>query len=102
LRKVAWLDSVPPGESRLFVIGPDRAVVLVNQGDRVYALDGICPHQGFALEGASLEGNCLLCPHHNYGFDIRTGENTYPGGKTGLRTYTVEIRDREIWAGIYI
>jgi nitrite reductase/ring-hydroxylating ferredoxin subunit len=102
VRKVARLEDVPPGQSRLFAVGPDRAVVLVNRNGRVYALDGICPHQGFALEGASLEGNCLVCPHHNYGFDIRTGGNTYPGGAPGLRAYDVEIRDREIWAGIQL
>jgi nitrite reductase/ring-hydroxylating ferredoxin subunit len=100
LRKIARLEDVPPGESRLFALEPDRAVVLVNRGGRLYALDGICPHQGFALEGASLEGHCLVCPYHNHGFDVRNGENTYPGGESRLRTYAVEIRDREIWAGI--
>ena len=98
--RLARVEEVPAGESRLFLAAGDVPVVIVNSGGRLHALSGLCPHQLFALEGAFLDCQVLVCPHHNYGFDISTGENTYPGGREGLATYPVEIRDREVWVDI--
>ena len=67
-----------------------------------------CPHQGTALDHASLyEGN-IRCPQHNYVYDPRTGQNIVPSRdhrpeallrlKPGyLRTHRVEERDGWVW-----
>lgn len=105
LRLVARVEDVPPGETRFFCF-EGRSVVIANQDNRFFALDGVCPHKGFELERAQLLDFLIECPWHHYQYDIRTGENCFP--KTvyprdlaecvqPLATYRVELKGSEIW-----
>jgi nitrite reductase/ring-hydroxylating ferredoxin subunit len=49
------------------------AVVLVRQGDRVFALDGICVHAGCSLAGGQLDGRTVTCPCHGSQYDLIDG-----------------------------
>lgn len=67
-------DDCPPGAAREFV-AEGRVVAIFNvQGD-IYALDGICPHQGGPLGQGTLEGCIVTCPWHGWQFDVRDGQN---------------------------
>ncbi len=108
LVRVARAEEVPPGHTR-FVLAGERPLVLANWDGRIFALDGLCPHQRFPLEGAQLWDHLLTCPWHNYQFDVRTGENYYPknvyppdlGAElAALRRYPVEVRDGAVWVDL--
>ena len=58
--------------AEVFVAG--RSVALARVGDRVYALDGTCPHAGGPLAEGRLDGSTLCCPMHGWSFDVTTGE----------------------------
>lgn len=41
------------------------------------AVGPVCPHQNRPMDGGSLYSE-VVCPHHHYTYDPRTGENLYP------------------------
>jgi nitrite reductase/ring-hydroxylating ferredoxin subunit/uncharacterized membrane protein len=49
------------------------AVVLVRQGEEVYALDDTCVHAGCSLAGGTLEGRSIVCPCHGSTYDLSDG-----------------------------
>jgi nitrite reductase (NADH) small subunit len=70
---VAKLSDLPPGASREAVAG-DRIVALYNVAGEIFALDGVCPHQGGPLGKGDLQGCIVTCPWHGWQFDVRNGE----------------------------
>lgn len=72
--EVATLADVPPGTMRE-VIAEDRVVALANVDGQIFALDGVCPHQGGPLGEGQLQGPIVTCPWHGWQFDVRTGQH---------------------------
>ncbi len=71
-------------------------IALFRNGDEVYAVSNICPHQHIPViaEGART-GSVITCPMHGWSFDLRTGKAT--GGSGSLRTFPVTLRDGGVW-----
>ena len=72
--RIASLADIPPGSAREYVAG-DRIVALFNVEGRLYALDGLCPHQSGPLGRGSLSGAVVTCPWHGWQFDVCTGQH---------------------------
>ncbi len=66
------LSDLPPGAAVEAVVG-DTIVALANVDGQVYALDGICAHQGGPLGRGTLNGCTLTCPWHGWQYDATTG-----------------------------
>ena len=75
--KLTAVDQVPPGRTKFLCVGL-TPVILANWAGRIYALEGICPHQKNPLEGATMWNHLLDCPFHHFQYDVRTGENYFP------------------------
>lgn len=73
--RIAAASDCPPGEAREFVVA-GRIVALFHVDGELYALDGICPHQGGPLGKGQLSGCVVTCPWHGFQFDVRTGQHT--------------------------
>ena len=86
--QVASLSALSPGTAAEIVAG-DRIVALFNVEGAVYALDGVCPHQGGPLGQGDLEGCVLSCPWHGWQFDVRTGQHQF---SASLRQPTLPVR----------
>jgi nitrite reductase (NADH) small subunit len=71
--RVAKLTECPPGTVLERVAG-DRVIALINAGGKLFAMDGVCPHQGGPLGEGELTGTTLTCPWHGWQFDVCTGE----------------------------
>ena len=70
-------------------------VLLSRRGSDVSAVDGICPHRGAQLASGTLNGNTVVCPWHEWEFDVETGCGlTNPISK--LKCYEVEVRGEDI------
>ena len=67
-------NELPPGTAKECVAG-DRIVALFNVDGTIYALDGICPHQGGPLGKGKLQGCIVTCPWHGWQFDVSTGQH---------------------------
>ena len=53
----------------------DRIVAIGRDDGALFALDGVCPHQGGPL-GKGEVGDCVLtCPWHGWQFDVRDGQS---------------------------
>jgi nitrite reductase (NADH) small subunit len=73
-KRIGQLSDFPPGEGREFVV-EDRIVAVYNVDGTLYALDGVCPHQGGPLGKGTLCGQVVTCPWHGWQFDVVTGRH---------------------------
>jgi nitrite reductase/ring-hydroxylating ferredoxin subunit len=72
-----------------------RQVLLLAQGERVFAIANRCPHEGYPLSEGTLGPDCVLtCNWHNWKFDLASGAALI--GRDPVRTYRVAERDGEI------
>ncbi len=71
---VAQVDDLPEGRGKEVRVG-ETLIALFRVGDRVYAIDAICPHRGGPLAEGPLEGTVVTCPWHAWQFDVATGQN---------------------------
>jgi nitrite reductase (NADH) small subunit len=72
--RVADVADCPPGSAREYTV-EERIVALFNVDGAIFALDGVCPHQGGPLGKGCLTGTIVTCPWHGWQFDVRTGQH---------------------------
>ena len=76
-----------------------RAIVLVRQGERFYALPDRCTHARYPLNDAELLEGKVKCAHHGATFDLETGKPTLPAVKK-IRLYDVAVEDGRVLVSI--
>jgi nitrite reductase (NADH) small subunit len=86
--QIAAAIDCPPGEARELVAG-GRIVALFNVDGQLFALDGICPHQGGPLGKGTLTGCIITCPWHGFQFNVRTGEHV---NSRAIRQPTIPVK----------
>ncbi len=72
-----------------------QQVALFRIGERYYALEAACPHEGEPLAEGTIEGLRVVCPWHGYGFHLKTGECETDPDLHAL-TYPVKIQGEDI------
>ena len=72
--RVASVEDCPPGQC-LELVAEQRILAIFNVDGQLFALDGICPHQGGPLGKGHLSGCVVTCPWHGWQFDVRTGQH---------------------------
>ena len=95
-----WIDvcaaDLIEGELRGLEVR-ERLVLLVRHKGRITAMGDSCNHAGCLLSGGTLEGNTVVCPCHEVGFDLDTGKNvTSPGICDDQPAFKVELEDGEL------
>jgi nitrite reductase (NADH) small subunit len=85
---LAPLADCPPGACCERVVA-GRVVALFNVDGQLYALDGVCPHQGGPLGKGTLQGPVVTCPWHGWQFDVRSGQHQL---HPGLRQPQIPVR----------
>lgn len=103
----AWVRAAPSrdvtGERFVPVDVAGRRLLLGRLADGgPVAFDAACPHQGQPLDRGEVVGGTIVCPHHRYGYDARTGANVTPPPPDDLRlsVYPVEERDGWLWVAL--
>ena len=110
------LTGYPQGTPVAVEVGR-RRVVLVRDGDRVYALRDVCPHQGASLSAGRVISTCRLrrhgdrwvqtdlravqCPWHGWAFALEDGRALFePAGVDGagarVRSYPARVTDGRV------
>jgi nitrite reductase (NADH) small subunit len=78
------------GQVREFTAG-GRAFCVANLNGTISVLDGVCPHEGGPLGEGRIEEGRVVCPWHEYAFDLQTGVSEQdPEVKAGVFAATVE------------
>jgi len=72
--RVAGAGEVAPGCRKLVHV-EGREIALFNVDGALYAIEAICPHRGGPLQDGDLEGETVICPLHDYDFNLKTGES---------------------------
>ena len=96
--QAAKVGELGPGELKL-VEGGDKAIVLLNVGGELYAVDNECTHAGCDLADGDLEGNILECACHGSKFNVITGAVENPPAVEPVPTYTVRIEGDDVLVG---
>ncbi|MEJ2860744.1 Rieske (2Fe-2S) protein [Actinomycetospora flava] len=107
---VSRLDEFPPGERRIVENGR-RSIGVFRVGDRFYAVNNHCPHQGGPLclgrtvpwvssttpGDYRVDGDDALvaCPWHGWEYDLATGQSFLGPGEPPVRTYGVSVGARD-------
>ncbi|MCE9521972.1 MAG: Rieske (2Fe-2S) protein [Alphaproteobacteria bacterium] len=98
-----WIDAGPVEAlkdrgRRVFKAGRNQ-ILLIASGERIFACNNRCPHEGYPLSEGTLGAPCTLtCNWHNWKFDLSSGETVVGGDQ--LRLYPVEVRDRNVWVDV--
>jgi nitrite reductase/ring-hydroxylating ferredoxin subunit len=103
---VSRVDEFPPGERRIIEAGR-RSIGVFRIGDRFYAINNHCPHQGGPLcrgrtkawvtsagpgEYTMDSDEALIaCPWHGWEYDLETGQSFLGPGEPPVRTYDVSV-----------
>ncbi|GIW89072.1 MAG: hypothetical protein KatS3mg108_3396 [Isosphaeraceae bacterium] len=72
-----------------------RIVALFADGDRIWAMDGMCPHQGGPLAEGERRGRVVTCPWHGWQFDLETGR-CLTGRAVQQPVYPVRIEGEDV------
>jgi 3-phenylpropionate/trans-cinnamate dioxygenase ferredoxin subunit len=95
--KVATLDEVPVGQSKLVEVDYVR-VALFNLDGEIYAIEDVCTHDGGPLvEGTIMNGCEVMCPRHGARFDIRTGKALSFPAFEPTNSYTVRVEGNNVF-----
>jgi nitrite reductase/ring-hydroxylating ferredoxin subunit len=71
---VGKLSDLKPGMMKGAEVG-GKMYLIANVEGSIFAMDGICSHQGGLLYQGRLMGNVVKCPKHGSEFDVRTAKN---------------------------
>ncbi len=83
------------GSMRLVIV-EGVPVLLVKVFSEIFAIDNRCPHMSCGFSGGSLDGYVIICPCHDWRFDLRTGE--YEEEKDmKLTKFEWKIKSGKIW-----
>ena len=74
-----------------------QTLVVVRQGDRVYALHSVCAHAGGPLAEGKIVDGCIECPWHLSRFDLATGQRKQGPSTFDQPSYEVRAADGGGW-----
>ena len=90
--EVCQVSDIPDGRARPV---PGRSVAIFRDGDRVFALQGTCPHAGGAMADGWVDDGEAVCPLHRWRFKLSSGRCTTGPGPS-LHRYRCEVRDGRV------
>jgi nitrite reductase (NADH) small subunit len=93
--KVAGIGEIAPGRGALAQV-EGREIALFNLDGVFYATEAICPHRGGPLQDGDLEGEAVICPLHNYDFNLKTGESS-AAPDLRVATFPVVVEGQDIY-----
>ncbi len=89
--RVCDSSRLPEGGAQEIVIGGEVIAVFRHQGE-LFAIDGLCMHQGGPLARGRLMDGTVTCPWHGWQYELKTGCNAATC-KPMLKTYPVQESD---------
>ncbi len=94
-RKVARLSELPQGSGWLVELD-GREIALFREGDRVHALDAVCPHRGASLAFGEVRGGVVHCPLHAWPFRLADGTCPDEPGAV-VDTFRVIVQGEDVY-----
>lgn len=89
-------DAVAEGGMGLFQVGKKSVLLVWPQGGALQAYRGRCPHADMPLNDARFDGQRVLCPIHQWGFDAGSGKCVTHAHPAALHRYALRVEGDEI------
>lgn len=86
------VEEIPVGAARVFVVEGRQVAVFRLRDGSLRALDAVCPHRGGPLADGLADGRVVICPLHNYVYDLSTGREVANDGAS-VTAYCVHADD---------
>ena len=90
-------DLPAEGTAKEFTVG-DKTLCVAMIGGKALALDNVCPHRGGPLAEGTIEGEKVVCPWHQFEFDLATGESDDPDTKADA--YALRVNGDDVMVEI--
>ncbi|NND99359.1 MAG: Rieske (2Fe-2S) protein [Pirellulaceae bacterium] len=94
-----WVDvadaQAVAEESAIEVVVNGRILAIFRSGGELYALDGMCAHQGGPIASGTVEHGCVTCPWHGWQYELATGIQTI-NRQPLQETFAIRQRDGRI------
>lgn len=72
--------EIPLGEGRAYAVDGQQIAVFRLRDGTLRALDAVCPHRGGPLADGLTDADVVVCPLHNFTYDLKTGSELANGG----------------------
>ncbi len=96
-RSLGKSGQLPDNAVNPYYVGDRKLRVSVARiGDKLFAFDDLCTHEGCQLSAGILAGTTLMCPCHGSQFDVTSGAVLRGPAKQPLTTYEVREQGGEI------
>jgi nitrite reductase/ring-hydroxylating ferredoxin subunit len=99
--RICGVADVFEGEMKSFDIG-NRRILVVNAGDKWYAVDDMCSHAeaSLAMGDLDVDERTVSCPLHGGAFELETGEGIEYPAVDPIDTFTVTIENEEVFVDL--
>jgi nitrite reductase (NADH) small subunit len=74
------VEDIPVGEGRTYAVEGRQIAVFRLRDGSLRALAAVCPHRGGPLADGLTDGQVVVCPLHNFTYDLQTGSEVANGG----------------------
>jgi nitrite reductase (NADH) small subunit len=88
-RIIGRVSQIPRGEGRNFEVNGSAVAVFRTHADEIFATQAACPHKGGPLADGLMGDASVICPLHDWTFDLRTGS----GNECSIKTYPVRTTE---------
>jgi len=94
---VARVLDIQEGKGRT-VTANGEAIAIFHLGEHFYAIDDACTHEDAPLGEGEVRGTTVVCPYHDWVYDIPTGTClTEPSRPVGC--FRTKVEDGFVWVG---
>ncbi len=96
---MGWLSAGSEAElkskGRKLLKADGRQIAMFHNGERAFAVDNRCPHEGYPLLQGGLSDDCVLtCQWHNWKFSLHDGQCLL--GQDHVRSYPIRVANGQI------
>jgi len=88
------LSDIPDGGVRATEIDGEK-VLLSRRGSVVTCFQNACAHLGLTLDGGGVEDGIITCPHHDFRYDLASGE-CLTAPEVQLQAHAVRVTGRRV------
>lgn len=105
-------DELGPGQMRAVTVGRRHIALVCTEDGSYKAIADSCPHEGARMSGGQMEKmwlsdesrryypsdeySVVVCPWHNWEFDLDTGCSTVEPHRMRLKTYAARVEGEDV------
>jgi nitrite reductase/ring-hydroxylating ferredoxin subunit len=97
---VPLVDEKALEEGKMKLVNYEGTPVLfIKQNGKLYVIDDRCPHMGCRFSGGELDDCTVVCPCHDWRFNLKTG-NYEKSATYKLVMYPFKVEGGKVWVKI--